>query len=144
MLRVWLDPKASTKTDQLLASVPGTAKGLTKWMVGNSDMVVSKPETVSIGDGISATTFTVLISDSNKNVDPGCPPDVKSCLSFVWVAPGHTFAIGGYEAVRLYLFTVGSGSDAHTVVISLDTPSAGSLAKMTADVGPILKTIRLP
>jgi hypothetical protein len=144
VLRFWLDPKASTKTDQLLASVPGTAKGLTKWMVGNSDMVVSKPETASIGDGISATTFTVLISDSNKNVDPGCPSDVKSCLSFVWVAPGHTFAIGGEEAVRLYLFSVGSGSDAYTMVIWLDAPDAASLAKMTADVAPILKTVRLP
>ena len=113
-------------------------------MVGNGDMVVSKPETVSIGDGISATTFTVLISDSNVNLDPGCPSDVKSCLSFMWVAPGHTFAIGGGEAVRLYLFSVGSGSDAHTVVISLDTPDAASLAKMTSDVAPILKTIRLP
>ena len=144
VLRIWLDPKASTKTDQVLASVPATAQGLTKWMVGNSDMVVSKPETVSVGDGIGATTFTVLISDSNVNVDPGCPSDVKSCLSFVWVAPGHTFAIGGGEAVRLYLFTVGKGSDAHTVVVSLDTPDAASLAKMTKDVEPILKSLRLP
>jgi len=142
VLRIWVDPKASTKTDEAITTVPVTPEGLTAWMVGNKDMVVSKPEAVAIGDGIPATTFTVQISDSSKNVDPGCP--VRSCLSFLWVAQGHTFAIGVPESVRLYLFTIGSGSQAHTVVISLDAPDPTRLTEMTTDVAAILKGIRLP
>jgi len=142
VLRIYLDPKASAKTDEAIATVPVTPQGLTAWMVGNKDMVVSKPEAVTIGDGIPATTFTVQISDSSKNVDPGCP--VRSCLSLLWVAQGDTFAIGVPESVRLYLFTIGSGSGAHTVVISLDTPDFDRLAQMTTDVAAILKSVRLP
>jgi hypothetical protein len=46
--------------------------------------------------------------------------------------------------VRLYLFTVGTGSDAQTIVISLDAPDAAQLAAMTAHVAPILTSLRLP
>jgi hypothetical protein len=113
-------------------------------MVANRDMVVSKPTTVGLGDGLTASTFTVQISNSNVNIDPGCPPGVQSCLSFLWIARDHVFAIGYGEAVRLYLVTIGSGTAEHTLVVALDTPDEASLAKMTIDVTPVLRSIRLP
>jgi Galactose oxidase, central domain/Kelch motif len=143
-LRFWLDPKASTKTDEPIQSVATTPVGLSDWMATNTDMVVSPPESVTVGDGIAATTFTVLISDANVNVDPGCPTGVRSCLSFLWIGPDHTYAIGYGEAVRLYLFSISIAGSAHTMVVALDTPTVADLAKMTAEVAPILASFRLP
>ena len=85
-------------------------------------MVASVPDTVTLGEDIEATTFTLRISDTNVNVDPDCPSDVRSCLNVLWTADGHVYGIGYGEAVRLYLFTLGTGSDARTIVISLDAP----------------------
>ena len=88
--------------------------------------------------------MTVTISPENVNVDPECPDDIRSCLRLLWIARGHDFAIGYGEAVRLYLFTVqGQGGD-ETVVISLDAPNGAQLAQLTAQVEPILASLRLP
>ncbi len=136
--------RASSEQGDPLTEVPPTPEGLTEWFVANPDMVVSEPEAVTLGDGIAATTFTLRISDTNVNVDPGCPSDVRSCLNVLWIEHGHVFAIGYGEAVRLYLFTVGTGSDARTVIVSLDAPSDAQLAALTTDVAPILESLRLP
>lgn len=56
----------------------------------------------------------------------------------------HTLAIGYGEAIRLYVFDIATRTDAHTIAISLDSPSPGSLAQLTADVGPIVDSIRFP
>ena len=134
-LRFWQTASASSEQGDPLQDVPRTPEGLTEWFVADPDMVVSEPEAVTLGDGIAATTFTLRISPSNVNVDPGCPSDVRSCLNVLWIDEGHVFAIGYGEAVRLYLFTVGTGSDARTVVVSLDAPSTPQLATLTTD-GP--------
>lgn len=141
-LRLWRTARASSETGGALLDVSGTPAALTAWFVGNVDMVVSDPKVVTIGGGISATTFSLQISDTYVNVDPGCPSDVRSCLNVLWINDGHVFAIGYGEAVRLYLFTVGSSSEAQTVVISLDAHDDRKLATMTTDVAPILESIR--
>lgn len=142
VLRFWHTAEASSETGEPLQDVPRTPSGMTDWFVGNGDMVVSPPEAVTIGDGIAATTFTLRISETNVNVDPGCP--VRSCLNVLWINEGHVFAIGYGEAVRLFLFSIGTGSEAHTIVISLDAHDDSRLAVMTTDVAPILESIRLP
>ena len=144
VLRFWRNPGASSETGDLMAEVARTPAELAGWFVGNTDMVVSTPEVLSIGDGISATSFTLQISDTNVNVDPGCPPGVRSCLNVLWINEGHVFAIGYGEAVRLYLFSIGAGTDIETIVISLDAPNAGQLAQKTTSVAPILESIRVP
>jgi hypothetical protein len=143
-LRFWRTARASSETGAPLQDVPGTPAGLTAWFVGNADMVVSRPEAVTIADGIAATTFTLRVSDSNVNVDPGCPSGVRSCLNVLWINDGHVFGIGYGSPARLYLFTIGTGSGAQTVVVSLDAGDEAALAAMTTDVAPILESIRLP
>ena len=144
VLRFWQTAGASSENGELLSEVPQAPSGLTDWFIGNSDMVVSKPMNVTVGDGIAATTFNFRISDTNVNVDPDCPSGVRSCLNVLWIAPGHVFAIGYGDAVQLYLFTVGTGSDIRTIVVSLDASHHGQLPATTKDVAPILKSIRFP
>lgn len=144
VLRFWQTARAVSETGELLAEVPGTAVALTDWFVHNSDMVVSTPEQVTVGDGVPATTFTLRISETNVNVDPDCPPGVRSCLNVLWINDGHTFAIGFGEAVRLYLFTVDSGTDMRTIVISIDSHGPSELAIASIAVAPILESLRLP
>ena len=121
--------------------MPQTAKGLTDWFVANPDMVVSKPEDVKLGDGIVAKTFTFDVSEANVNDDPECP--VSSCLNVLWINEGHVFGIGIHSGERLYLFDVGSGTEARTIVVSLDTHFS-TLASQTVAVERILKTLQMP
>ena len=137
-LRFWQMPGASSETGELLPDVPRTVDGLTDWFVGNPDMDVSDPEDITIGDEIVAKTFTFDVSDANVNDEPGCP--VKSCLNVLWINEGHVFGIGDGSGERLYLFSVGAGSDARTVVVSVDAPIQ-KLDQLTADVDAILATL---
>jgi hypothetical protein len=140
-LRFWQTAGASSATGDLLANVPRTAEGLTDWFVGNPDMVVSKPENVKIGDGIVAKTFTFDVSEANVNDDPECP--VRSCLNVLWINEGHVFGIGIDSGERLYLFDVGAGTDARTIVASLDT-HVSTLPSQTVAVDRILETLHMP
>lgn len=140
--RFWKQPGASSEAGDLLNDVPRTVNGLTDWFVSNPDMVVSDPEQVTIGDGIDATTFTFAVSNTNVNVDPGCP--VRSCLNVLWINQGHVFGIGYGSAERVYLFTVGTGTDARTMVVSLDSANEHALELLTGEIQPILASLRVP
>jgi len=140
-LRFWQNPGASSETGELLDDVPRTVEGLITWFSSNPDMVVSDPEEITIGDGIVAKTFTLDVSDTNVNDDPGCP--VRSCLNVLWINDGHVFGIGYHSGERLYLFSVGTGANARTVVVSLDTHRQ-LLGQETTKVDAILATLQMP
>src|SRR4051812_30793618 len=102
ILRFWRNVAAMSPEGDLLADIPTTPDGLTGWLVNNLNVDASAPEQTTVG-GLPATTLSVTISPENVNVDPECPPDVRSCLRLLFIARGHDFAIGYGEAVRLYL-----------------------------------------
>jgi len=140
-LRFWRNPAPSSESGEPLNSVPRTVEAITGWFASNPDMDVSKPQATALGaGGIAGTTFTMTISETNVNVDTGCPADVRSCLNVLWINDGHVFAIGYGEAVRFYLF--GQGSD--SFVVSLDAPSQAALSSMTANVAQLLESMRIP
>lgn len=139
-LRFWQNPGAASETGDLLDDIPRTVDGLTDWFISNPDMVVSDPEEITIGDGIVAKTFTFDVSDTNVNDDPGCP--VSSCLNVLWINEGHVFGIGYHSGERLYLFKIGKGTDARTVVVSLDTHHQ-QLDQETKKVDAILATLHM-
>lgn len=139
-LRFWQNPGAASETGDLLDDIPRTVDGLTDWFISNPDMVVSDPEEITIGDGIVAKTFTFDVSDTNVNDDPGCP--VSSCLNVLWINEGHVFGIGYHSGERLYLFNIGKGTDARTVVVSLDTHHQ-QLDQETKKVDAILATLHM-
>jgi hypothetical protein len=143
VVRFWRNPGASSPQGELIADIPKTPEGLTQWLVTNPNLSASPPDVATI-DGIAATTLTVVISPANVNVDPECPPDVRSCLPLILVKEHHDFAIGYGEAVRFYLFNIGPLGPADTIVISLDAPNSQRLAQLTADMQPILDSIDLP
>jgi hypothetical protein len=78
-------------------------------------------------------------------VDPACPAYPRCADLFT--DPKHwegTFGIGAPEAVRLYLTTIGSGSDAHLVVIALVADDDAALDRLTSAAAPIIASIHLP
>ncbi len=82
------------------------------------------------------------MSAANVNDDPaGCP--VSSCLNVLWINDGHVFGIGIGSGERLYLFDIGTGADARTIVVSLDAP-LGNLDELTTEVNAILATLQVP
>ena len=147
-LKLWKDvaPVTSDGTTKLIAGIPRTQAGLTGYLRGNPDFVVSKATDATIAGGLPATTYVVGVSKTAKFTDPGCPvfPHCADLLT----DPDHwgpnVYGIGAPEVVRLYLATVGSGADAHLFVVALDAPDEAELARFTAVAAPIIATIRLP
>jgi hypothetical protein len=142
VLWIWRNPHAVTKQESVIGSVATTETALSRWIAHNRDLAVSKPSKQVIGGTISATTLTLHVADSSRNVDPGCP--VKSCVSFLQVAPGDVYAIGYGEQVRLFLFEVEAGGRSDTYVISLDAPDEAGLSALQLEAKPILKSLRFP
>ncbi len=143
VLRFWKNAGAMSPDGALLEDIPTTPDGLTQWLVNNPNIDTSAPEQTTVG-GVPATTLTLTISPENVNVDPECPPDVRSCLRFLSIARGHDFAIGYGEAVRLYLLGIEREGNPETIVVSLDAPNAQELSQLTALVEPILDSLRFP
>lgn len=147
-LKLWKDvaPVTSDGTTKLIAGIPRTEAGLTGYLRGDPDFVVSKAAAATIAGGLPATTYVVGVSKSAKFTDPGCPvfPHCADLLT----DPDHwgpnVYGIGAPEVVRLYLATVGSGADAHLFVVALDAPDEAELARFTTVAEPIIASIHLP
>ena len=60
----------------------------------------------------------------------------------LWINEGHVFGIGYHSGERLYLFNIGKGTDARTVVVSLDTHHQ-QLGQETKKVDAILATLHV-
>ena len=148
-LKMWKDVAAVTSdgTAQLVPGIPRTPVGLTAYFQHDADLVVTKPATTTIGDGIPAITYVVSVSTKAKFKDHGCPvfPHCADLLTDPAHWGANVYGIGAPEVVRLYLATVGSGgADGHLFAIALDAPNAAELDRLTDVAAPIIASIRLP
>lgn len=146
---MWKDIAAITSdgTTRLVPGIPRTVDGLTEYLKGNSDFVVSKEREVIIASGINARTYVVAVSASARTKDKGCPV-FPHCVDLLtdpahW-GPNGAYGIGAPETVRLYLMTVGRADDTHLFVIALDAPNATELEGFTKLALPAISTISLP
>lgn len=140
-LRLWRNPRPVTPTGQPIVGLGSTEDALTEWFVQNPNMDVTSPTEVILGDGVSATTFTMGVAPTNVNVDPDCPAGVRSCLNVLWVTDDHIFAIGFGSAERLYLFTLSEGD---LIVACLDAPDQTRLAALEPRLEALLATLSVP
>jgi hypothetical protein len=146
-IRFWKDltPVAADGTQMVNAGK--TTAQVVAWLQASPQFVTSKPEQVTIGDGVPATTILVGVSDTAKNIDPDCP--VAVCAG-VFTDTEHwngAYAIGRQDDplyVRLYLADIMVGSTPHTLIVALDPGDAASLPALEAAAKPVLDSIRLP
>ncbi len=72
--------------------------------------------------GTEATSIDLDVSPTAPRSDPSCP---GPCLVyFVWPRFGFDYGTGRGEPIRLYFASLGTGTKAHALVISIDTPNA--------------------
>ena len=147
-LKLWKDvvPVTSDGTTKVVAGIPRTQAGLTGYLRGNPDFVVSKATDATIDGGLPATTYVVGVSKTARFTDPGCPvfPHCADLLTDPVHWGPNVYGIGAPEVVRLYLATVGSGTETHLFVVALDAPNEAELVRFTAVAAPIIASIRLP
>jgi hypothetical protein len=146
---MWRDVVAITNdgTARIVPNVPSTPEGLTAFFRGDPDLTVSTPTTTNIAGGIPAITYVVGVSASAKSPATFCP-NPPHCVDFLrdavhWAA-SDVYGIAAPEVARLYLATIGTGSNTHLLVIALDSPNATELARFSTVVDPIVASIRLP
>jgi hypothetical protein len=148
ILYMWRDVVAITNdgTAAIVPNVPSTPEGLTAFFRGDSDLTVSTPMNTTIAGGIPALTYVVGVSATAKSPETFCP-DPPHCVDFLKDAVhwgSDVYGIAAPEVVRLYLATIGTGSDTHLLVIALDSPNSNELARFTEVAGPIIASIKLP
>ena len=140
-----------------LADTPSTPEAMTDWFATNPDLIVTEPESVTIGQGIEATTFTFATAPGARNMDPeGCPdypPGAAVCFG-IFTDPAHwgdgSWWVASAHATRLYLASIGPDASPHLLVVavlgSIEPPSTETdpfveLARIEAAVQPILDSL---
>ena len=139
-----------------IRDVASTPEALTAWFTGNPNLIVTEPESVTIGHGIEATTFTFTTAPGAPNTDPGCPdypPGAAACFGLM-TDPAHwgdgSWYIASAHATRLYLASIGPDTSPHlllvTVLGTIEAPSTETdpfveLERIEAAVQPILDSL---
>ena len=139
-----------------LVDVPSTPQALTEWFTANPNLTVSEPESVVLGHGLEATTFTFSTAPGAPNTDPTCPdypPGAAVCFGLItdparW-GDGDWY-VASAHATRLYLASIGPESSPHLLLVavlgtieapSVETDPFVELARIEAAVQPILDSL---
>ena len=152
----WRDMIPVDPDGNQLVDVPSTPQALTDWFTANPNLTVSEPESVTIGRGIEATTFTFTTAPGAPNTDPGCPdypPGAAVCFGLM-TDPAHwgddSWYVASAHATRLYLASIGPDTSPHLLLVavlgSIEAPSVETdpfveLERIEAAVQPILDSL---
>ena len=135
--------------------IPSTPQALTDWFTTNPNLTVTEPESVTIGHGIEATTFTFTTAPGALNRDPECPdypPGAAVCFGLI-TDPARwdgSWWIASAQATRLYLASIGPDSSPHLLLVavlgtvedpSIETDPFVELARIESAVQPILDSL---
>ena len=139
------------------ADFPSTPESLTHWFFTNPDLIVTRPESVILGHGIAATTFTFATAPGafNPNQDPDCPDypaGAAVCFPLITdpVHWGGSWDIASAHATRLYLASIGPAASPHLLLVAvlgtIEAPSTETdrfveLERIEAGVQPILDSL---
>jgi hypothetical protein len=151
----WRDMIPTDPDGNHLAGVPSTPEALSDWFATNPNLTVTAPESVTIGRGIQATTFTFTTAPGARNADPGCPdypPGAAVCFGIFtdpvrWDGSWYTASA---HATRLYLAAIGPDTSPHLLVVavlgtieppSTETDPLVELERIQAAVQPILDSL---
>ena len=138
-----------------LVDVPSTPQALTDWFTANPNLTVAEPESVTIGRGIEATTFTFTTAPGARNTDPTCPdypPGAAVCFGLITdpVRWDGSWNIASAHATRLYLASIGPDTSPHLLLVavlgtieppSIETDPFVELERIEAAVQPILDSL---
>ena len=152
----WRDMVPVDPDGNVIAGVPSTPEALTDWFTTNPNLTVTEPESVTIGRGTEATTFTFVPGPDARNADPeGCPnypPGAAVCFG-IFTDPAHwggSWWVASAHATRLYLASIGPDTSPHLLVIAVlgtvEAPSTETdpfveLERIEAAVQPILNSL---
>jgi hypothetical protein len=153
----WRDMISVDPEGSQLHDVPSTPQALTDWFTTNPNLTVTEPESVTIGHGIEATTFTftTALGAVNPNQDPDCPdypPGAAVCFG-LFTDPVHwggNWDTASAHATRLYLASVGQDASPHLLLVAvlgtIEDPSTETdpfveLERIEAAVQPILDSL---
>jgi len=152
----WRDMIPVDPEGQPLVDIPSTPEALTDWFEKNPNLTVTEPESVTIGHGIQATTFTFRTTPGVRNTDPGCPdypPGAAVCFGLI-TDPAHwgdgSWYVASAHATRLYLASIGPDTNTHLLLVAvlgtIEAPSTQTdpfveLERIEAGVQPILDSL---
>jgi hypothetical protein len=141
-IHFWLDPYASTPHDKPIRTVDRTPAALIGWLRSNPNFVVSAPVSQRIAHGIKAASVGLDVSTTAPRSDPSCP---GPCLVyFVWPRYGFDYGTARGEPIRLAFASLGTGTKAHTFVISIDTSNAETFSAVIPTAEKIIDSVELP
>ena len=140
---------SAVHTDGSMALAPGigrTPEALAAYWQTDPNLDVSPPTATTIAGGVAATTYIVTVSPGAAFTDRGCPAYPRCADMFTDVKHwgGGVYGIGGDAVVRLSFATVGSGSNAHLLVVGLEGDDPAALARLSDAAASIIDSIRLP
>jgi hypothetical protein len=130
----------------ILKNVGTTPSALVAWLTHDPDfLIVSKPASATVGQGIKMTSVVVGVSRSAKYGDQGCPANPRCADLFTnSYFDGDFYGISGDEEVLIYLGTIKISGSPHTFLVFLDAVNHADLKRLENAAEPIVASVRLP
>jgi len=123
----------------------GTAASMLAWIEHDPNVEVIKKSAGKIGD-LDATVLEFGRSPDAKNVDEGCPAEIRPCvnlLSFPQWEP-EFYGVAGPFHVRMYAADATWGGKPHGVYAVIDADDADAFAALAPAATKMIEGARLP
>jgi hypothetical protein len=139
---MWADPRATAggPKPRKLTTVGTTPAALIAWLRHNPKLAVSAPTTRMIGGNLKALAVDLHVSPKAGKEDPSC---TNACWTYLTFRTGCCYGTDSPTWVRLYLATVGSGSNAHVLAITVEGRPRTAWTKVLPTATTIVKTLAL-
>jgi len=145
-LLFWIDIYAAI--DPGSTPVPGverTVEGVLGWLRENPNLEVLDEGPATLG-GLTAVALDLGPAARAKNVDPGCPAELRPCVGlFSYPEWGDGFfSEGGPFHLRLMAAEATWGGQTHAVYAMIDAVDEDAFAAMAPDMMAIIEGAELP
>ena len=127
-----------------LTGVSRTPLGLVAWLRANPELIATRPSTTRFGRPVlTARSIDIDLSAKAPKEDPHCPGPCLSYLAFR--GPGYKFpyGTGRGEPARISFALIRIGSEVHTLVITVDSPSKATFRQVLPAAAAMVKSLKI-
>ena len=138
---VWVNPMAASLDNCAEAAATGvdtTVTALVEWLAQHPGLVVSEPQEVSIGGGLSGTMIDLEMASDWTDT---CPAPVDPWVAAPLFFNGWHLAVAAEDRQRFVLVDLGDGN---TVAIGIDARDSTTFDAFVVDAMPIVETFEFP
>jgi hypothetical protein len=140
---LFADPRATAggKKPTKLTSIGTTSAALVAWLRHNPKLAVSAPTARTIAGNLKAISVDMHVRPTAGKEDPSC---TDACWSYLTFRTGCCYGTDSLTYQRIYFATVGGGTNAHVLMISVEGRPRSAWIKVLPTATTIIDALVVP